>query len=333
MMPTTRSDLPGRFLESVLPDERIRAMWLEGRDRLTAWSDEGGLDLHVAVEDPDFDAVWGSHDRWLAGVVDVLTHEDAPAPVDGQACVATLREGGTVVLTVERASLLAKRLRTFVVPLLDRSGRLRFVLSYRRPWEGRAPRGGEVEEPPPPRAGSSSGPASPGPHLVPPKRPETTTPQDLPGPKRRPPAGRSSPASGVPAPAMDPLPVPGELPPAAPLVRGAPAPGEARGRSRSERSFLVEPPPRTRSKSGRTSPRRSGDHRLEVQWFEEDASSGEPVACEARIVWKGEGTPCRVTVEKGGETIVEGAQSSDLELARKFCVHRYGAPPSGWREA
>ncbi|MCI0341188.1 MAG: hypothetical protein L0216_08545 [Planctomycetales bacterium] len=121
-----------RWVDRVLPDVRVKALWLEGETPRALRDPRPPLDLHAAAEEPDFAAVFTGHEALLAAAGPVEAHRDGPAAPDARECRARIRGLGEVVLTVERMSLLAKRPRAAVTPLVDRSGKLRFVLDYSR---------------------------------------------------------------------------------------------------------------------------------------------------------------------------------------------------------
>ncbi len=119
-----------RWVDLVLPDPRVKALWLEGETPPALRDPRPPLDLHVAAEEPDFESVFAGHEALLAAAGPVESHRDGPAHPDARECRARIAGLGEVVLTVERMSLLSKRPRAAVTPLVDRSGKLRFVLDY-----------------------------------------------------------------------------------------------------------------------------------------------------------------------------------------------------------
>jgi len=145
-----------RWVERAEADARVKACWLEGPTPRAIREFDGPVDLHVGVEDPDFDAFVDELEPFLAAGAPVRSHADGPAPPEAWATVATLDGVGAVTCTLERMSLVAKRPRAAVQPLFDRSGHLRHVLDYSGARQA-APRatgapGGHAMEPPPPAA-------------------------------------------------------------------------------------------------------------------------------------------------------------------------------------
>ncbi len=109
----------------------VAALWLEGESAAAARAPAGPLDLHVAVADPDMDAFFRGHESFARSAGILKDHEDEKAANDGWLCRFALSGGVRVALSIERKSLLAKRTRKAVVPVVDKTGgQLRFVLSY-----------------------------------------------------------------------------------------------------------------------------------------------------------------------------------------------------------
>lgn len=109
----------------------VASLWLEGESPWAARAPEGELDLHASVADPDFEAFFRAHESFARSAGVLKFHEDEKASNDGWLCRFGLSGGVRISFSIERKSLLAKRLRKAVVPLVDKSGgQLRFVLSY-----------------------------------------------------------------------------------------------------------------------------------------------------------------------------------------------------------
>ncbi len=109
----------------------IAAVWLEGESASSARAPAGPLEIHVAVADPDMDPFFRVHESFARSAGVLRDHEDEKAANDGWLCRFALAGGVRVALSIERKSLLAKRLRKAVVPIVDKTGgNLRFVLSY-----------------------------------------------------------------------------------------------------------------------------------------------------------------------------------------------------------
>lgn len=113
--------------------EEIRMLWLEGPDRAALCLPPERLEAHLATDDPRFAGLFAGHARILEAL-GAAAHEDSDAPCAGKLCRASLAGGHPFELVFERLSLLAKRPRAAVKPLVDKTGHLRHVLDY-----GRAP--------------------------------------------------------------------------------------------------------------------------------------------------------------------------------------------------
>lgn len=152
-LPTMRAAVQ-RWVERAEADARVKACWLEGASPQAIRAFDGPVDLHVGVEDPDFESFVDELEAFLSAGAPVRQHADGPAPPDAWATVATLDGVGAVTCTLERMSLVAKRPRVAVQPLFDRSGHLRHVLDYsgaRRaaPRAAGAPGGRAMDSKPP----------------------------------------------------------------------------------------------------------------------------------------------------------------------------------------
>ena len=87
------------------------------------------FDLRIATMDPDFAPVAGEVPELLGRAAPVARCEGQPADWDGLAFDVQLETGTGLRFTLERMSLLGKKGRAEVVPLLDRTGRFRTVLN------------------------------------------------------------------------------------------------------------------------------------------------------------------------------------------------------------
>lgn len=109
----------------------VAALWLEGDSPAAARAPAGPLDLHAAISDPDMDLFFRAHESFARSAGVLRDHEDEKAANDGWLCRFALSGGVRVAFSIERKSLLGKRLRKAVVPVVDKTGgQLRFVLSY-----------------------------------------------------------------------------------------------------------------------------------------------------------------------------------------------------------
>jgi hypothetical protein len=126
-----QQEVLNRLVAAAVADDRVKACWSEGdsaRGCLPPFA--GPIDLHIATSDPLFDALTADHAAWLAAGGKVVSHRDADAPVFARACEAELEGGVKVALTIERLSLIPKRPRAHVAPLVDKTGQVRYVMDY-----------------------------------------------------------------------------------------------------------------------------------------------------------------------------------------------------------
>ncbi|MHC5019919.1 MAG: 4a-hydroxytetrahydrobiopterin dehydratase [Planctomycetota bacterium] len=124
------------WVERADGDLRCKALWLEGPTPAAIRRHTGAVDLHLGVEEPDFDHFTGALPDFLAAAGAVQRQADGPTEPDAFALVAEVEGVGAVTFTLERMSLIGKRPRSAVQPLFDRTGRLRNVMDYsgaRRP--------------------------------------------------------------------------------------------------------------------------------------------------------------------------------------------------------
>lgn len=122
-----------RITDAAVADERVFACWTEGATPQGCFPPfAGAVDLHLGTTDPLFDAVAADHAAFLGKAGRVLAHRDADAPVFARACEAELEGGLRVTLTIERLSLVTKRPRACIAPLVDKTRQLRYVLDYSR---------------------------------------------------------------------------------------------------------------------------------------------------------------------------------------------------------
>lgn len=120
-----------RLTDAAVADERVFACWTEGETPQGCFPPfAGAVDLHVGTPEPFFDALAADHVKLLSAGGRVASHRDADAPVNARACAAELEGGLRVTLTIERMSLLPKRPRAFIAPLVDKTQQLRYVMDY-----------------------------------------------------------------------------------------------------------------------------------------------------------------------------------------------------------
>jgi hypothetical protein len=120
-----------RLVAAAVADDRVKACWTEaGRAAGCFPPFAGAIDLHLATNDPLFDALAAGHADFLAAGGRVMSHRDADAPVFARACEAELEGGLKVGLTIERLSLVPKRPRAHVAMLVDKIGQVRYVMDF-----------------------------------------------------------------------------------------------------------------------------------------------------------------------------------------------------------
>lgn len=126
-----QQEVLNRLVAAAVADERVKACWSEGETPGACLPPFAGpIDLHIATSDPLFDALSADHAAWLGAGGKVLSHRDADAPVFARACAAELEGGVKVALTIERLSLVPKRPRAHVAPLVDKTGQVRYVMDF-----------------------------------------------------------------------------------------------------------------------------------------------------------------------------------------------------------
>lgn len=127
--PRELASLVDRLIPVVLADPRIWVLWIEGDLPDEVRRPYRDLDLRMAAMDPDFEGLVADHLAILSRVAPVASHADEDADFEARRCKATLASGTILVLTLERMSLLGKRGRAEVVPIVDKTGRFRTVLN------------------------------------------------------------------------------------------------------------------------------------------------------------------------------------------------------------
>lgn len=120
-----------RLVLAAAADARLRAVWLEGATLPEVRRPYTRLEVHLACDEPDFPAVVAGLEA-LAGGLGTLTSprwSDVPRFARQLDC---LLDGAPATLVLEKSSLLAKRPRAVVVPLVDKTGHLCHVLDFSR---------------------------------------------------------------------------------------------------------------------------------------------------------------------------------------------------------
>lgn len=120
-----------RVTDAAVADDRVFACWTEGDSPQACFPPfAGAVDLHIGTPEPFFEALAADHVKLLSAGGKVVAHRDADAPVNARTCAAEMEGGLWVALTIERLSLLAKRPRAFIAPLVDKTQQLRYVMDY-----------------------------------------------------------------------------------------------------------------------------------------------------------------------------------------------------------
>ena len=120
-----------RMRERVLEDPTVRAFWIEGGEAEDLRRPYRRLDLRLGVQDPDFEALASRVDSLLQSAGLEVTCEKEPVDLDGLRVRVRLESGVSFELWIERMSLVGKRSRRCVLPLIDKTGQFRQVLDIR----------------------------------------------------------------------------------------------------------------------------------------------------------------------------------------------------------
>ena len=122
-------DLVDRLVAAAGADRRIKAVWLEGKSREELRRPFATVELHLAADEPDFEAVRAGLEALLAGGHPLADVRWAEVPRFARE-LRGLLEGHPVTVVLEKTSLLAKRPRTAVSSLVDPSGHLYHVMDF-----------------------------------------------------------------------------------------------------------------------------------------------------------------------------------------------------------
>jgi hypothetical protein len=137
MQPKTRThqdiygDAVERLIAQAAGDPRIRAVWLESAVREELRRPWRRIEVHLAADEPDFEALLADLPRLLAGSAPLTAVEWSEVPRFAREMKALL-EGAPVTVVLEKSSLLAKRPRAAVSALVDKTGHLYHVMDFRR---------------------------------------------------------------------------------------------------------------------------------------------------------------------------------------------------------
>src|SRR5262249_33750311 len=122
-------EMADRWIDWATREEKVRALWIEGSTLDELRRPYSKLCLHVAADEPSFPAVLadltGSMDRIIEARVFKVTDTTRFAK-------ELLARTGSLEFTVivEQSNLLAKRPRSEVVPLVDKTGHLCHVMDF-----------------------------------------------------------------------------------------------------------------------------------------------------------------------------------------------------------
>ena len=122
--PHAPTDFVRRLSAELAGDARIEGLWLEGEDDSIQWPPYARLDLHLAVAEPELQAVRNALQAMLQRAGPVTEFSQQEAPLQGYAGTARLSDGTPLTYRIERTSQIAKVPRRAVNVLLDRSGGL-----------------------------------------------------------------------------------------------------------------------------------------------------------------------------------------------------------------
>jgi hypothetical protein len=113
-----------RLAAALAADARVEGLWLEGPDDSIQWPPYRLLDIHLAIAEPNLQAVRGEFAQILARAGAGADYSQQAAPLQGYAGSAKLADGTPLTYRLERSSQIAKVPRRAVNVLLDRSGGL-----------------------------------------------------------------------------------------------------------------------------------------------------------------------------------------------------------------
>jgi len=122
-------DVADRLLGWALSRCDVRALWLEGGSLEEIRRPYGRLAVHLAADEPDFQAIVVALREGLPALLGARITSEGEA----RRFAREFRlEAGDLawMLIAERTSMLAKRPRAHVVPLLDRTSHLTHVMDF-----------------------------------------------------------------------------------------------------------------------------------------------------------------------------------------------------------
>jgi hypothetical protein len=120
-----------RLVSRVTADQRVRALWLEGDSLKEVRRPYRRLEAHLACDEPDFPAVLADMESLIAPPESLAAQRWSDTPRFARKLEALL-EGLPIAVVIEKTSLLAKRPRSAVLPLVDKTGHLCHVMDFSR---------------------------------------------------------------------------------------------------------------------------------------------------------------------------------------------------------
>ncbi len=131
----TYAALVERLIDAAGGDARIKALWLEGKEPRELRRPYGRVEVHLAADEPDFDAVLAGLEKLLAGPAKLTEPRWSEVQRFARQIDCKI-DGEPVTAILEKTSLLAKRKRLAVAALADKTGHLYHVLDFVVPPPG-----------------------------------------------------------------------------------------------------------------------------------------------------------------------------------------------------
>ncbi len=131
-------EVADRSIDLALGESRVRALWAEADALADLRRPYRKLELHLAADEPDFPGLVTDLESLLASRF--LLQSDGVSDTERLAKQFDLRLGEpgaeraelSLTIILEQTSLLAKRPRAHVVPLLDKTNHLTHVMDFSR---------------------------------------------------------------------------------------------------------------------------------------------------------------------------------------------------------
>jgi hypothetical protein len=127
-----------RLVDLAVQEGRIRALWVEADALRELRRPYAKLEVHLAADEPQFPGLIADLEKLLGGVLRVENRGVREAQRFARQFDLRLSEKGAaapglpLALIVEQTSLLAKRPRAHVVPLVDKTCHLTHVMDFSR---------------------------------------------------------------------------------------------------------------------------------------------------------------------------------------------------------